>query len=105
VAIVAGSPAERRRFLDIVLSLNRPGYLQALQRYRQVLKQRNVMLRDGAPRPAAILGMPVGFVGAAESKDALAAGDHGIPWAIVRGRLGGSAMTAAALNALARPGI
>ena len=49
VAIVAGSPAERRRFLDIVLSLNRPGYLQALQRYRQVLKQRNVMLRDGAP--------------------------------------------------------
>ena len=63
------------------------------------------LLRDGAPRPAAILGMPVGFVGAAESKDALAAGDHGIPWAIVRGRLGGSAMTAAALNALARPGI
>lgn len=63
------------------------------------------LLRDGAPRPAAILGMPVGFVGAAESKDSLAAGDHGIPWAIVRGRLGGSAMTAAALNALARAGI
>ena len=63
------------------------------------------LLRDGAPRPAAIIGMPVGFVGAAESKDALAAGDHGIPWAIVRGRLGGSAMTAAALNALARAGI
>ncbi|ADH89864.1 Precorrin-8X methylmutase [Ancylobacter novellus DSM 506] len=63
------------------------------------------MLDAGAPRPAAILGIPVGFVGAAESKDALAAGDHGVPWLVVRGRLGGSAMTAAAVNALARPGI
>ncbi|WP_245195714.1 precorrin-8X methylmutase [Aureimonas populi] len=63
------------------------------------------MLADGAPRPAAILGMPVGFVGAAESKEALAQGDHAIPFAVVRGRLGGSAMTAAALNALARPGL
>lgn len=63
------------------------------------------LLDDGAPRPAAIIGMPVGFVGAAESKDALACHDAGIPFAIVRGRLGGSAMTAAALNALARPGL
>jgi precorrin-8X/cobalt-precorrin-8 methylmutase len=63
------------------------------------------MLEDGAPAPAAILGIPVGFVGAAESKDALAAGDHGVPWLVVRGRLGGSAMTAAAINALARAGI
>jgi precorrin-8X/cobalt-precorrin-8 methylmutase len=63
------------------------------------------MLDDGAPRPAAIIGMPVGFVGAAESKEALAAHDAGIPFAIVRGRLGGSAMTAAAINALARPGL
>ena len=63
------------------------------------------MLDAGAPKPAAILGIPVGFVGAAESKDALAAGDHGVPWLVVRGRLGGSAMTAAAVNALARPGI
>ncbi|MER8389226.1 precorrin-8X methylmutase [Mesorhizobium sp. M0166] len=62
-------------------------------------------LRDGAPRPAAIIGMPVGFVGAAESKDALAENSYGVPYAIVRGRLGGSAMTAAALNALARPGL
>src|SRR5690606_24319408 len=53
------------------------------------------MLESGAPRPAAIIGMPVGFVGAAESKEALAEGGHGIPFAIVRGRLGGSAMTAA----------
>lgn len=63
------------------------------------------MLRDGAPKPAAILGMPVGFVGAAESKDALAENSYGVPFAIVHGRLGGSAMTSACLNALARPGL
>lgn len=63
------------------------------------------MLRDGAPKPAAIIGMPVGFVGAAESKAALAEHSYGVPYAIVRGRLGGSAMTAAALNSLARPGL
>jgi precorrin-8X/cobalt-precorrin-8 methylmutase len=63
------------------------------------------MLVSGAPRPAAILGIPVGFVGAAESKDALAIGSHGVPWLVVRGRMGGSAMTAAAVNALARGGL
>ena len=63
------------------------------------------LLRDGAPKPAAILGMPVGFVGAAESKEALAEHSYGVPFAIVRGRLGGSAITAAAVNALARPGL
>ncbi|UVC10982.1 precorrin-8X methylmutase [Rhizobium sp. TH2] len=64
------------------------------------------LLRDGlVPKPAAILGMPVGFVGAAESKAALAENSYGVPYAIVRGRLGGSAMTAAALNSLARPGL
>jgi precorrin-8X/cobalt-precorrin-8 methylmutase len=63
------------------------------------------LLRDGAPKPAAIVGMPVGFVGAAESKAALAEQSYGVPYAIVRGRLGGSAMTAAALNSLARPGL
>ncbi len=59
----------------------------------------------GGPRPAAIIGMPVGFVGAAESKDALADDPSGVPFAIVRGRLGGSAMTAACINALARAGL
>jgi precorrin-8X/cobalt-precorrin-8 methylmutase len=63
------------------------------------------MLEAGAPRPAAILGIPVGFVGAAESKEALAANCFGLPYLIVRGRMGGSAMTAAAVNALAREGI
>lgn len=63
------------------------------------------MLLDGAPRPAAIVGCPVGFIGAAESKEALIsfADDHGIdiPYVTIRGRLGGSAMTSSALNALA----
>jgi precorrin-8X/cobalt-precorrin-8 methylmutase len=59
------------------------------------------LLADGAPRPAAILGIPVGFIGAAESKDALAANDLGLEYLVVRGRRGGSAITAAALNAIA----
>lgn len=59
------------------------------------------MLDAGAPRPALILGMPVGFIGAAESKDMLAADSRGVPYVIVRGRRGGSAMAAAAVNALA----
>ncbi len=63
------------------------------------------MLDAGAPRPAAIIGIPVGFVGAAESKEALATNRQQIPYLIVRGRMGGSAMTAAAVNALARAGI
>jgi precorrin-8X/cobalt-precorrin-8 methylmutase len=63
------------------------------------------LLDTGAPKPAAILGIPVGFVGAAESKNALAADPRGVPFLIVRGRIGGSAMTAAAVNALARPGL
>jgi len=63
------------------------------------------LLAAGAPKPAAILGIPVGFVGAAESKETLAATARSVPFLIVRGRIGGSAMTAAAVNALARPGL
>jgi precorrin-8X/cobalt-precorrin-8 methylmutase len=63
------------------------------------------LLDAGAPRPAAIIGMPVGFVGAAESKEALMEHHLQIPYAIVRGRMGGSAMTAACVNALARTGL
>jgi len=63
------------------------------------------MLDEGAPRPAAILGIPVGFVGAVESKEALIANPRGVPFIAVRGRVGGSAMTAAAVNALARAGL
>jgi precorrin-8X/cobalt-precorrin-8 methylmutase len=53
----------------------------------------------GAPEPAAVLGMPVGFIGAAESKRALA--DHGWAHLVVHGRRGGSAIAAAAVNAIA----
>jgi precorrin-8X/cobalt-precorrin-8 methylmutase len=60
------------------------------------------MLDEGAPKPALILGFPVGFVGAAESKDALAANSRGVPYVTLRGRRGGSAMAAAAVNALGR---
>jgi precorrin-8X/cobalt-precorrin-8 methylmutase len=60
------------------------------------------VLATGGPRPAAVIGVPVGFVGAAESKDALATrGDAGqVEYLIVRGRRGGSAIAAAAVNAL-----
>jgi precorrin-8X/cobalt-precorrin-8 methylmutase len=57
------------------------------------------MVGAGAPRPAAVLGIPVGFVGAVESKEALAAAD--LEFLVVRGRRGGSAITAAAVNAIA----
>ena len=59
------------------------------------------ILAQGAPRPAAILGIPVGFIGAAESKDALAANSLDLEYLVVRGRRGGSAITAAAVNAIA----
>ncbi|QFT34387.1 Precorrin-8X methylmutase [Labrenzia sp. THAF82] len=58
------------------------------------------LITDGGPRPAAILGFPVGFVGAAESKDALVNNPFEIPYLAVAGRRGGSAMAAAAVNAL-----
>ncbi|MDP9460409.1 MAG: precorrin-8X methylmutase [Actinomycetota bacterium] len=57
------------------------------------------MVAAGAPRPAAVLGIPVGFIGAVESKEALAASD--LEHLVVRGRRGGSAITAAAVNAIA----
>ncbi|CCH29896.1 precorrin-8X methylmutase [Actinosynnema sp. NPDC047251] len=57
------------------------------------------LVAAGAPRPAAVLGIPVGFIGAAESKQALA--ESGLEHLVVRGRRGGSAMTAAAVNAIA----
>lgn len=58
------------------------------------------LVADGGPRPAAVVGVPVGFVGSAESKVALEESD--LPWLTVRGRRGGSAMAVAAINALAQ---
>ncbi len=60
------------------------------------------LVHEGGPRPAAIVGMPVGFIGSAESKQALAENPWDLPYAVVTGRRGGSAMAASALNALAR---
>lgn len=59
------------------------------------------MIEEGAPRPSAVIGVPVGFVGAVESKDALAAHSSGLDHLVVRGRRGGSALAAAAINAIA----
>jgi len=75
VAVVGNAPTALFRLLELVL--------------------------DGVAEPAAIIGIPVGFVGAAESKVALATLPHGIPFLTVHGRRGGSAMAAAAVNALA----
>jgi len=75
VAVIGNAPTALFRLLELVL--------------------------DGQARPAAILGLPVGFVGAAESKQALATLDHGIPYLTVHGRRGGSAMAVAAFNAIA----
>jgi len=75
VAVIGNAPTALYRLLELVL--------------------------DGRTRPAAIVGLPVGFVGAAESKQELARLDHGIPFLTVHGRRGGSAMAVAALNAIA----
>ena len=60
------------------------------------------LIADGGPRPAAILGLPVGFVGSAESKVALAENPWDLPYLVVHGRRGGSALCVAAVNALAQ---
>jgi precorrin-8X/cobalt-precorrin-8 methylmutase len=59
------------------------------------------LIEQGAPRPAAVIGVPVGFIGAAESKAELAAHPSGLEYLVVHGRRGGSAIAAAAVNALA----
>jgi precorrin-8X/cobalt-precorrin-8 methylmutase len=61
------------------------------------------LIAGGGPRPAAVIGVPVGFIGAAESKDGLAGQTLGLDYLIVRGRRGGSAIAAAAVNAIASP--
>jgi precorrin-8X/cobalt-precorrin-8 methylmutase len=61
------------------------------------------LIDAGAEKPAAIVGMPVGFVGAAESKEELIHNSRGLPFATIRGRKGGSAMASSVINALADP--
>ena len=77
-----------------------PGSVVAVGNAPTALFRLLELLDEGVAPPAAVIGIPVGFVGAAESKEALAA-DRRVPFLIVRGRRGGSAMAAAAVNALA----
>lgn len=77
-----------------------PGAVVAIGNAPTALYRLLELLDDGAPPPAAVIGVPVGFVGAAESKADLAARND-LPYLIVRGRRGGSAMATAAVNALA----
>jgi precorrin-8X/cobalt-precorrin-8 methylmutase len=77
-----------------------PGAVVAIGNAPTALFRLLELLEAGSPPPACIIGMPVGFVGAAESKDALMAAPHAA-YLTIRGRKGGSAMTAAAVNALA----
>lgn len=81
-----------------------PGSVVAIGNAPTALFHLLELLADGCPPPAAVVGCPVGFIGAAESKEALAAwaGAHDLPFLTVHGRRGGSAMTASALNAIAQ---
>lgn len=78
-----------------------PGAVVAIGNAPTVLFRLLEILDEGAPQPALILGFPVGFIGAAESKAALAENSRGVPFVALKGRRGGSAMVAAAINALA----
>jgi precorrin-8X/cobalt-precorrin-8 methylmutase len=80
-----------------------PGAVVAIGNAPTALFHLLEMIEAGAPRPALVLGFPVGFVGAAESKAALADNDLGLPFIALSGRRGGSALAAAAVNALAGP--
>ena len=97
------SPLSSATPVVVVLPLaQRPGSLVVVGNAPTALFRLIEMLNEGAPRPAAVIGIPVGFIGAAESKEALAR-DGRVPYLVVYGRRGGSAMAAAAVNALANP--
>jgi precorrin-8X/cobalt-precorrin-8 methylmutase len=78
-----------------------PGAVVAIGNAPTALFRLLELIDSGAPRPAAVLGLPVGFVGAAESKVELAGHPAGVPYLTVHGRRGGSAMAVAAINAIA----
>ena len=78
-----------------------PGAVVAIGNAPTALFRLLELLAGGAPKPALVLGFPVGFIGAAEAKAALTAFGHGLEFITLRGRRGGSALAAAAVNALA----
>ena len=101
VAELASEHATTRSAAALELWRNRlAGSIVAIGNAPTALFRLLEMLDENADRPAAIIGMPVGFVGAAESKEALIA-DARVPFITLRGRRGGSAMAVAAVNALA----
>ena len=102
VPVMAGELATTRSAAQVDLWDDRlAGAVVAIGNAPTALFRLLERIASGAGRPALILGFPVGFVGAAESKARLAAEPHGIPFVTVRGRRGGSAMASAAVNALA----
>ncbi|MBI1868882.1 MAG: precorrin-8X methylmutase [Methylocystis sp.] len=101
VAAIAAEIGTTRSAAALELWRNRlGGALVAIGNAPTALFRLLELLDEGVAPPAAIIGMPVGFVGAAESKEALRE-DGRVPFVIVRGRKGGSAMAAAAINAIA----
>jgi precorrin-8X/cobalt-precorrin-8 methylmutase len=103
VPALAASLGTTRSAAAVDLWIDRlPGAVVAIGNAPTTLFRLLELLRDGASEPpAAILGMPVGFIGAAESKQALAENPLGLDYLVVRGRRGGSAMAVAAVNAIA----
>jgi precorrin-8X/cobalt-precorrin-8 methylmutase len=102
VAELAGSLRTTRSAAALDLWMDRlDGSVVAIGNAPTALFRLLELIADGAPRPAAVLGIPVGFIGAAESKEALAGNQLGLEYLVVRGRRGGSAITAAAINAIA----
>jgi precorrin-8X/cobalt-precorrin-8 methylmutase len=102
VPALAASLGTTRSAAAVDLWLDRlPGAVAAIGNAPTALFRLLELIDAGAPRPAAILGLPVGFVGAAESKRELARHPAGIPYLVVHGRRGGSAMAVAAINAIA----
>jgi precorrin-8X/cobalt-precorrin-8 methylmutase len=102
VAELAGSLRTTRSAAALDLWMDRlDGSVVAIGNAPTALFRLLELIADGAPRPAAVLGIPVGFIGAAESKEALAGNQLGLEYLVVKGRRGGSAITAAAINAIA----
>ncbi|MDF1607630.1 precorrin-8X methylmutase [Hoeflea sp. YIM 152468] len=102
VRVIAARDATTRSAAQVDLWVERmAGAVIAIGNAPTALFRLLELIDAGAPRPAAILGIPVGFVGAVESKDALIANPRGVEFLAVKGRRGGSALASSAVNAIA----
>ena len=101
-AAVDPGHADKSRLYRFVAGLDQPSMPPGKRLPESDVDLLKRWIDAGAPKPAAIVAFPVGFVGAAESKEALHANPRGIPYATLLGRRGGSAMAAAVINALTR---